>query len=149
MKVRVKLISGRSFLVTGATIGKLKESLYPLVKIPPSQQAIFYLGEVRDDEENVKLFGDDPEFILKFLLEPPSTITIKTLAGEETKFKVYLNITKVKHLRKLCRSKFGVAQDQFKFLYGRKELQNDEILEKYGIKDQSVIQVILILQGGK
>ena len=149
MKTKVKLISGRSFLVPGNTIGELKGFLHSLVKVPESQQAIYYLGELRHDKEEIKPFGVDPELLLKLILEPLATITIKTMSGNKFEFKVHLSITKVKYLKKELSYEIGLAPNQFMFLYMSKKLNDEDILETCGIKDQSVIQNVLIVQGGK
>lgn len=110
-----------------------------------------YFCKVKENEnlnkEDEKLYLD-----LKSALEGDAvlrgvggTVTIKTLTGKSFSFDIIFS-QPVRDLQIMLEQAEGIPMDQQRLIFAGKQLQEDQSLESYGIKNESILHLVLRLR---
>jgi len=124
---------------------KNEDIVYRTVAIDPSQlpqkpdQPTYQKAVNASDAESEE---DDLDKTLKTLFF--KDLDGRTLTLEDVPVKATVQV-----LRKMLADEKGIKAENLRFIYGGKELQDDKILEMYGLQNESTIQIVLRLYGGK
>ena len=73
-------------------------------------------------------------------------IIVKDSAGQTDKLDVDLTQT-IQHLKDKIFTQAGIPQEQQRFIFDGKEMENQHTLSHYDVNEQSVIQLFLMSQG--
>jgi len=72
---------------------------------------------------------------------------VKDINNKNHTFKLPLSTT-VKELKEKLKNKTGINIEEMRLTYGAKEMQNEKMLEFYGIYNNSTITQLIRLKGG-
>jgi len=77
------------------------------------------------------------------------TLFFKDLDGRTLTLEDVPVMVTVAVLRKKLADEKGIKAQHLRFIYGGKELQDEKLLEMYGLQNESTIQIVLRLYGGE
>ncbi|XP_003386183.1 PREDICTED: polyubiquitin-C-like [Amphimedon queenslandica] len=144
------------------TISDLKRMIEDKERISPTDQTLFYAGQLLDDASTLASYDIPMESVLDLFIRsnpnPNMTIYVKTLTGKTFELNViYCNT--IGNVKTKIEETGGIPCNQQKIIYDGRQLEDDYIedtllpnkiktLFDHGIKDKSTLHLLLRLRGG-
>jgi len=151
-KLLIKSMTGKIFEVIAdesKTVIDLKTKIYQKCGLKEDQQKLIYSGATLDDSKVLSSYGiaDSSVIFMVPVLRGGAKILVKTLTGKIYTIEIGdLNAYVVQTLKNAIHEKDKSPVDQMKLIYEGKQLSDDDkTLGSYGLKDGSIIHLIMIL----
>ena len=124
----------------------LKELIYSKTGLAADQQRLIFAGAPLEDAKALQTYDIPKEGVIYMVpvLRGGSQVFIKTLTGKTFPIDIAEG-AKVDDIKNLIHAKEGIKPDQQKLVFAGTQLADGKPLKDYGVTNQSIIHLILIL----
>jgi len=162
-QIFVKTLTGKTIVlqVSGNdTIYSLKEMIQNKENIPPDKQSLMFAGRKLEDERTLADYNIQDKSTLHLVLRLhfgvfkknsgerfSGVIFVKTLTEKTITIKVSEGDT-VNVIKEKIQDKEGIPLDQQRLVFAGIQLEDENAIADYGIKNESTLHPVLRLRGG-